>query len=173
MSLSLYEAFVPTCAQIMKGVVRTMEKAEAFCAENAIPEETLVHAKLADDMLDFSYQVKSTVVHSVIAIECLEKGVFSPDTSTPPEGFAALKTAVEAGISKLEALTEADLEKYEGQPMIFKFNDFELPFTAETFLLSFSQPNFFFHATTAYDLLRSNGVSVGKLDFMGPARVSR
>ena len=171
MALSLYEAFVPTCIQMLKGEIQTLEKAEAFCAENGVAEETLVNAKLADDMFDFSYQVKSTVVHSVLAVESLENGIFSPDMTPPPQSLAALKDAVQTGITKLEALTEADLAKYEGQAMKFKFNDFELPFTAETFLLSFSQPNFFFHVTTAYDLLRTNGIPLGKVDFMGPARI--
>jgi hypothetical protein len=56
--------------------------------------------------------------------------------------------------------------------MEFQMRDFRMPFTAEDFLLSFSQPNFYFHAATAYDILRMKGVAVGKRDFMGKLRLS-
>lgn len=56
--------------------------------------------------------------------------------------------------------------------MKFKAGSFELPFIAENFVLSFSLPNFYFHATTAYDILRMSGVPLGKMDFLGPMRVT-
>ena len=63
------------------------------------------------------------------------------------------------------------MESFIGKPMRFVVGDFRLEFLAEDFLLSFSQPNFHFHATTAYDILRAQGVSIGKLDFLGQMRV--
>jgi len=172
MSLSLHSAFVPTCLQVLGSMIGILEKAEAFCKENDLTEEQVINAKLAEDMLPFCYQVKSTVTHSLLAIESLADGVFSPDMTPPAQNFADLKEAVQVAISGLEALSESDLEQYVGRPTKFQFRDFELPFTAENFLLSFSQPNFFFHATTAYDLLRLNGVPVGKMDFMGAMRAA-
>lgn len=170
MPLSLHSAFVPTCLQVLGSMIHLLDKAEAFCDENDLSEEQVINATLAEDMFPFSYQIKSTIVHSIQAIESLESGVFSPDFTPPPESFAGLKHAVQEAIVKLESLSEADLEKYLGQPMQFEFRDFKLPFVAENFLLSFSQPNFFFHATTAYDLLRLKGMPVGKKDFLGALR---
>jgi len=71
----------------------------------------------------------------------------------------------------LEQLTAADVNALEGRDVAFQFRDFKLPFTAENFLLSFSLPNFYFHAATAYDILRSKGVPLGKRDFMGALRL--
>ena len=65
------------------------------------------------------------------------------------------------------------MEKFVGQHMEFRFNDVVMPFTAENFLLSFAQPNFYFHATTAYDLLRARGLRIGKRDFLGMPRMKK
>jgi hypothetical protein len=115
--------------------------------------------------------VKSTVVHSAGALQSLAKGVFSPDLTPPPETFAALKQKVAEALSALDAFTPAQINAYEGKDMRFEFKDFKLPFTAENFLTSFSMPNFYFHATTAYDILRHKGVNVGKRDFTGQLRL--
>src|SRR5436190_604022 len=66
---------------------------------------------------------------------------------------------------------KVDANELEGKDMVFQIRDNKLPFTAEGFLLSFSLPNFYFHATTAYDILRSKGVPIGKRDFLGRMRM--
>ena len=170
MPLSLHAAFVPTCLQILGSTKAIVEKAKVFCEEAGLAQEQLIFARLAEDMLPFNYQVKSTVVHSVSAIKSLERGVFLPDTNRPPETFELLSSMLDKAVEDLTKLTEGDLEKYIGKEMSFEFKEFKVPFTAENFLLSFSQPNFFFHATTAYDILRENGLKIGKIDFMGEMR---
>lgn len=173
MSLTLHSAFVPTCLQVLGSMVGILDIADAYCKENDVSEEEVINSRLADDMFPFAYQVKSTVVHSLQAIQSLEGGVFSPDFSEPPPSFAGLKEKVLAAIAELEKVGDKDLEKYVGQAMQFKFKDYELNFTADQFLLSFSQPNFFFHATTAYDLLRMQGMPLGKRHFMGAMRLDK
>ena len=84
MTFSLYAATVPTYLQILHGVSSLLDKAEAFCAEKAIAPSDIIQARLADDMLPFAYQVKSTAVHSLGAIEAVRRGVFSPDMTPPP-----------------------------------------------------------------------------------------
>ena len=71
----------------------------------------------------------------------------------------------------MNGLTEEDMEAFIGQPMRFEFKSSRMDFTAEDFLLSFSQPNFYFHCATAYDILRMKGVPVGKRDFLGRVRI--
>jgi len=71
----------------------------------------------------------------------------------------------------LEQVDPAEINGFLGRDMRFEFGERRLDFTAENFLLSFSQPHFFFHATTAYDILRNNGLTIGKRDFMGKTRV--
>ena len=121
----------------------------------------------------FSYQIKSCAVHSFGAIEGLRKGVFSPDTTTPPDSFAGLRSRIADAVTGLKSIANDELEGFVGKPMEFRMGELVIPFTGDTFLLSFSQPNFYFHATTAYDLMRWKGVPLGKRDFLGPMRIRR
>ena len=170
MSFSLYAATIPTYCQIMGTMSGLLAKAEAFCQEKKLAPGDLIDARLAPDMLPFAYQVKSTAVHSVGAIEGVRKGVFSPDMTPPPADFAGLKSLITQTHTALEAVKPAEIDAFVGRDMRFVFGEYRVDFTAENFLLSFSQPNFFFHAVTAYDILRSKGVSIGKLDFLGRMR---
>jgi hypothetical protein len=121
-------------------------------------------------MLPFAYQVKSAAVHSLGAIEAIRRGVFSPDMTPPPDTFAALHARIADTLAALKAIEAAEIDAFIGRDMRFAFGDRHIDFTAEEFLLSFSQPNFYFHATTAYDILRWRGVPLGKRDFMGGLR---
>jgi hypothetical protein len=173
MAFSLYAATVPSYRQILEAVSGLLRKAEIFCAEKGIAAHDIIQARLAEDMLPFAYQVKSTSVHSLGAIEGLRKGVFSPDTTPPPETFAALKTRIAETLTALEAVEAAEIDAFVGRDMRFAFGDRHIDFTAENFLLSFSQPNFYFHAATAYDILRWKGVPIGKRDFTGKSRAKK
>ena len=170
MAFTLYSATIPSYLQILNSVSRLIGKAEAFCGERGIAPEALIQARLADDMLPFAYQVKSTAVHSIGAIEGVRKGTFSPDTSTPPATFDALRERIAGTIAALEAIDPGEVEGFIGKDMRFEFGPNAMDFSAEEFLLSFSQPNFYFHATTAYDILRMKGVQIGKRDFNGRVR---
>ena len=94
MAFSLYSATAPCFQQILGAMSGLIDKAETFRAEKDLAPDELIQARLAADMHPFGYQVKSTVVHSVGALEGIRKGVFSPDTSTPPDTFAGLKERV-------------------------------------------------------------------------------
>lgn len=170
MSFSLYSAFVPSCLQILDGLSGLLDKAETFCSEKGIAPEQIIAARLAEDMQPFAYQVKSTAVHSFGAVEGVRRGVFSPDMTKPPESFAALKTRIGETRAGLEAIAPGEMDGFVGRDMRFTFGERHLDFRAEEFLLSFSQPNFYFHATTAYDILRWKGVQIGKRDFLGRTR---
>ena len=173
MPFSLYAATVPSYRQTLEAVFGLLGKAEAFCAEKGIEPHDLIQGRLAEDMLPFAYQVKSTAVHSLGAIEGVRRGVFSPDTTPPPENFAALKARIAETLAALEAVDAAEIDGFVGRDMRFSFGDRHIDFTAENFLLSFSQPNFYFHATTAYDILRWRGISIGKRDFIGKLRIKK
>ena len=170
MAFSLYAATVPSYRQILEAQLGLLGKAEAFCAERRIAPEDIIQARLAEDMLPFAYQVKSTVVHSLGSIEGVRKGVFSPDMTPPPENFAALKARITETLAALEAIEPPEVDAFVGRDMRFSFGDRHVDYTAENFLLSFSLPNFYFHAATAYDILRWKGLAIGKRDFMGKPR---
>jgi hypothetical protein len=173
MAFSLYAATVPSYRQILGAVSGLLTTAEAFSTERGIAPEDIIQARLAADMLPFAYQVKSTAVHSLGAIEGVRRGVFSPDVTRPPDNFAALKARIAETLAALEAIEASEVDAFVGRDMRFAFGDRNIDFTAENFLLSFSQPNFYFHATTTYAILRWKGIPLGKRDFTGKLRMKR
>jgi hypothetical protein len=170
MAFSLYAATIPSYRQILGAVAGLLTKAEQFCAEKGTPPQDIIHARLADDMQPFAYQVKSAAVHSLGAIEGVRKGAFSPDVTVPPDTFAALKARIDDTITALERIDASEIDSFVGRDVRFVFGDRHVDFAAENFLLSFSQPNFYFHAATAYDILRWKGLQIGKRDFIGQTR---
>ena len=173
MAISLYAATIPSYQQILAAVAGLLGSAEAFCSEKGLPHAEIIQARLAPYMLPFAYQVKSTAVHSFGAIEGVRRGSFSPDMTPPPETFAALKARIAETLAALGKIEPAEVESFIGRDMRFVFGEHRLDFTAENFLLSFSQPNFYFHATTTYDILRWKGVRIGKRDFAGRLRLKQ
>ena len=169
--LTLYAATIPSYLQILSSLSGLIDKAESFCRKNNLSPNLLIEARLTDDMHPFAYQVKSTAVHSIGAIDGVKAGVFSPDTTTPPSSLGEMRIRIEEARSALEQITVEEMESFIGRNMRSEVGERRLEFRAEEFLLSFSQPNFYFHATTAYDILRMQGVAVGKRDFLGPLRL--
>ena len=168
MPLTLHEALVPSWLQLLNAALGWLDKAAA----SNMTEEEVLSARLIEDMLPFSYQVKAMTFHSQGAIEGVRAGVFRPRFKDPnSSSLAELRSTLEGAVSFLNGLTEADLEDLLGRDMRFEVGEKRLDFTAEDFLLSFSQPNFYFHATTAYGILRMKGVNVGKLDYLGRLRL--
>jgi len=171
MPLSLHAAYVPSALQMLGTANHLIDTAEKWCADNACEHSEFIGANIYDDMLPWSYQVKCVAEHTQGSIEGVRKGVYSPDLNPPPTSFDDLRTKLAGATEFMSALTEDEMEAMIGQPMRFEFKDRGMDFTAEDFLLSFSQPNFYFHCATAYNILRMKGVPVGKADFMGRVRI--
>jgi hypothetical protein len=173
MSFSLYDAVVPSNLQIPGALDQVLEKAKSFCAERGSPEAEMIDARLAPDMQPLGYQVKSCVVHSIGAIEGARTGSFSPDWSAWPTDFDGLRGVLQRASAELHALDRNTVDGLTGTDMNIVAGERKLPFDGANFLLSFSQPNFYFHATTAYAILRAQGVSLAKRDFLGVIRANR
>lgn len=173
MPLSLHAAFVPGALQTLGTCDHLIGKAESWCGDAARSHDEVIGGRIHPEMLPFAYQVKSVAAHTAGAIEGVRAGVFSPELTPPPASFDGLREAIGKARTALEQLSEAEMEDFIGQPMRFEFKEARLPFTAENFLLSFSQPNFYFHAATAYNILRMMGVPVGKRDFLGRMRLAK
>jgi hypothetical protein len=122
-------------------------------------------------MLPFQFQVISVYHHSLGAIKGIRDGTFTPPPSMPELDYAGLQKLVEDAATELQALSKDEVEALASKNLLFKAGKFEIPFTAVNFILSFSLPNFYFHAATAYDMLRIQGVPLGKMDFLGTMRV--
>jgi uncharacterized protein len=167
MAFSLYDASVANYLQILGAVGGFLEKSLTHFREKGVDPAEIVEARLAPDMLPLRFQVVSVALHSRGAMEAVKSGVFTPQLGKPDLDYAALQALVAEARNELSALTPEAVNVFIGRDVIFKFGDRALPFTAEGFLMSFSLPNFFFHATTAYDILRHKGAPLGKRDFMG------
>jgi hypothetical protein len=171
MSLSLYQATVPSFLQVLIPVGGLVEKARAHCAEKGVPEEALLDQGLAEDMWPFAKQVTASCAHSFGAIDALRSGETGPDLSPPPSSFGALAERVSAAIAGLQAVTEEEIAALEGSEVVFRFGERVMPFTASDYVLSLAMPNFYFHAAMAYGVLRNQGLAVGKMDWLGQVRM--
>jgi hypothetical protein len=171
MSISLYEITIPSYLQTVGAIRGVMKKGAEFCAQKGIDTQSLVEARLADDMLPLRFQVVSVAHHSIGAIEGLKKGTFGPPGAEQPQDYKGLQDLLATTEESLRAVTPADVNALQGRDMAFQMRDFRIPFLAETFILSFSLPNFYFHAATTYDILRAKGVPLGKRDYLGQMRM--
>lgn len=174
MPVSLYDALVPTWLQILHSMQGLLDKAEAHCAEQGIAEADILNARLADDMFPFSTQIVTVADYSFGTVKGVRAGRFPLEApAAPPATIADLKAVIQAAIDGLAQVTAEEMEGFIGRDMRFALPDYDidLAFTAENYLFSFAQPNFYFHAATAYDILRSKGLAIGKRDFLGPVRI--
>jgi hypothetical protein len=166
MPISLHAAFVPSCRQVIGGCLNVLAKAEAAGADP--------NAKLAPDMFPLAFQVQSVAAHSAGAIAAVREGQFSPGGGLPmPEAdFASFRAMLSEADAALASVTEAEMEGFIGGTTAFVFRDRRMPFRSEDFLLSFSQPNFYFHASMVYGIFRNQGLALGKMDYMGRPRMA-
>lgn len=167
MAFSLYDASVANYLQILAAVSGFMDKVLAHFTEKGVDPAEIVETRLFPDMLPFRFQVVSLAHHSRGAVNAAMNGVFVPPSGKPDLDYAALQALVKDAHGELAALTPDLVNALIGRDVTFKVGERSMPFTAEGFLMSFSLPNFFFHATTAYDILRHKGTPLGKRDFIG------
>ncbi len=170
MSLSLYDVSVGSYIQIVEATSRFLQKGAEHFAAAGTDADDVVSKRLHPDMFDFHFQVVCVTHHSLGAIEGIKTGVFSPP-SYPQYGYADLQKLTNETLATLKGLSTDEVNALAGNRLVFKLGGNEIPFTAENFVLSFSLPNFYFHATTAYDILRMQGVPVGKRDFIGALKM--
>lgn len=173
MSNSLYDISVKTYLQILGGVANVLAKGKAHAEENGTDLEAFIDSKLREDMFPFSFQVISCWHHSLGAIRGLEAGEFTPPPAVEDLSYTKLEGLVQQAITGLDEYSADDVNALAGRDISFRIPGMELPFKAEDFILSFSLPNFYFHATTTYDMLRIEGTPLGKMDFLGTVRFAR
>jgi len=171
MSLSLYDTSVPSYLQILGGVANVLAAGEKYAAENGLDLEELINFRLRDDMAPFSFQVVSVWHHSLGAIRGIKAGEFAPPPALEALDYSKLQSLVAEASEELQAESPDAINALADKNMVFKVGGNEIPFTNVNFIQSFSLPNFYFHATTTYDMLRMHGVPLGKMDYLGALRV--
>ena len=171
MATSLYDLSVASYLQTVGAMAGVLERGSRHCAETGADPDDLVSVRLFDDMAPFHFQIRSVAHHSVGALEGVKSGMFAPPAAVGPLPFADLREMVAKTDAALRALTPDEVNSWEGKDVAFQIGERRIPFTAENFILSFSLPNFHFHATTAYDILRMKGVPLGKRNYLGQMRM--
>jgi hypothetical protein len=172
MAISLYDLSVPTFQQTVSAMGRFLDKAAAHFAENGIDADDFVHTRLFPDMAPFHFQIEAAWHHAVWGVEALKTGAFTPPGLVGPAAFADLRKMISRGEAALAAFTREEIDACEGKALDLQIGPRRLAFAAESFILSFSLPNFHFHAVTAYDILRAQGVPLGKRDYEGGLRLA-
>jgi len=171
MALTLHQAFVPTAEQLLGGMRTVIDKAEAHARDSGIDDAELITASLAPDMWALPWHVRACWVHSGYAIGLMPTGEFTPDFTVRPESWNDMRAMIDEALATLTGVDSDDLERIADQRVAFVLGGKRLmEFTVSDFLLGFTQPNFQFHATTFYGILRMKGVPLGKMDFMGSPR---
>jgi len=172
MATSLYDLSVASYLQTVGAVGGFMARAVKHCQETGSDPDDFTGVRLFEDMARFHFQIRSVAHHSVGALEGVKSGTFQP----PPAGlqpipFADLQAMIAQTDETLRAYSPDEVNSWAGKEVAFMAGEYRLPFTAENFILSFSLPNFHFHATTAYDILRMKGVPLGKRNYLGQMRM--
>jgi hypothetical protein len=173
MAVSLHDISVGSYLQVLGGVAKFLDKGAAFLDEKGIDPQEIVAMSLHPDMRPFQFQLKSVAHHSAGAIRGIREGLFSPPPTTPDLDYAGLISLVRDAESELRTQSREEIDAMAGKQVVFRLSRGDIPFTAENFVLSFSLPNLYFHATTAYDLLRMKGAPLGKLDYLGDLRTDQ
>jgi hypothetical protein len=166
MSYTIYDASVPVMTRALINLSKILDKAVAQAKAEDKPLSGLIEAKLAADMRPFTFQIQSA---SDAAKGCAARlaGIEAPSMPDTETTFPELKARLQKTIDFLNTVKPAQFAGAEDKQIVLKFPNGEFKFTGRDFLAGFSLPNFFFHVTTAYALLRHNGINIGKMDFLG------
>ena len=166
MPLSMYEACVPVFLAMLRNLATFLAKGEAFAEERNIGKEVVLNWRLAPDMHPLTRQVQLASDFAKGTSARLA-GAEVPKYADDEKSFAELKERIAKTIAFLESLRPEDFAGAETRDITLSVRDRELRFKGRPYLFGFGLPNFFFHVTTAYDILRSLGVGLGKRDFLG------
>jgi hypothetical protein len=166
MSISMYQASLPVLVRGMTNLQVILGKAEAHAAEKQIDPSVLLSARLAPDMLPL---VRQVYIVSDTAKGCAARlaGVEAPKYDDVEQTFDELDARLQKTIDYLKEFNAQQIDGSEERPIQLKMRSGPIDFTGLSYLLGFVLPNFYFHVTTAYDILRHNGVELGKLDYLG------
>ena len=165
---SMYQISIPVYIRRLNGLAGCLEKAQALYAEKKYDETSLMTQRLFPDMFSFAKQVQSATDHARASAARLA-GLEPPNYEAEEKTLADLIARIEKTVQFLKTLKPEQIDGSEDKTITFKLRGNDISYKGLDFLLNSNMPNFYFHATTAYAILRSNGVELGKRDFMGPA----
>jgi hypothetical protein len=168
LSLSLHEASVPVMVRMLRQLAHLLHKAVAYAEANHLDPASLIEARLAPDMFPLARQVQSA---SDAAKACAARlaGLQPPSFPDTETTFPELQERIAKTIAFVETVGAGQIDGGEDRPITLTLRGSPVAFTGRTYLFQFALPNFFFHVTTAYAVLRHKGVPLGKMDYLGEA----
>jgi uncharacterized protein len=167
MTVSMYKISVPIFMQFLQSLSAVLDKAAAFAEAKKVEPSVLLNTRLAPDMFPLVRQVRAATDHAVNACGRLA-GVELPTLPNADATIPELKDRIAKTIEFIKGLKPAQIDGSEDKEIKITFPSGAVrEFTGQSLLLNNSLPNFYFHCTTAYDILRHCGVELGKRDFMG------
>lgn len=166
MNISMYQASAPRFANILNNLSGILDKAEAHCETKKIDPAALITSRLYPDMYTMARQVQVACDTAKGAVARLA-GVEIPKHEDTERTFSELKARIAKTVEFIKTFQPGQLDGTEDKEIVMKLGAREVTFKGMQYLLGFAYPNFYFHVTTAYAILRHDGVEIGKRDFMG------
>lgn len=167
MPVTMHAASVPVFRQTLTALQGVLDKAAAHCAAKKIDPTVLLAARLYPDMLAFTRQIQIAADFAKGGAARLA-GMEVPSYTDDEKSFDELKARIAKTLAFLDTIPATAIDGSEAREVMIKIGGNPVTFLGQPYLLNFVLPNFFFHATTAYAILRENGVEIGKRDFIGP-----
>lgn len=168
MTISMYQASAPRFAHTLNTLSAILDKAQAHCDARKIDPLALTGFRLYPDMLPFTRQITIACDTAKGAVARLG-GVEIPKHEDTEKTFPELKARIAKTLHFIGGVKASQVDGSEDRPIVLKLRGSDVGFTGLSYLLGYALPNFFFHAVTAYGILRHNGVELGKRDFLGAA----
>ena len=166
MSITMHSASVPVFVRLLDNLLVWLDKAEAHAAAKKFDPAVLLAARLAPDMLPFTKQVQIACDSAKFCVARLA-GADAPSFDDSEASIAELRERVAKTIAFMHSVSAAQVDGSEEKDVVIPRRDGSMTMKGEAYLKHYATPNFYFHVTTAYALLRHNGVELGKMDFLG------
>lgn len=166
MKISMYQASAPRFANALRNLSAILDKAQAHCEAKKIDPVTMGGMRLIADMLPLSRQVQIACDTAKGAVARLA-GVEIPKHEDTEQNLAELKQRIGKTIDVILSVKPEAIDATEDKEVVLKLGGKDTSFKGLQYLLGFAYPNFYFHVTTAYAILRANGVDIGKRDYIG------
>lgn len=166
MATELYDITVPAFLRGFTAMAAFLEKGRAWADEQGMPQAELLEARIYEDMAPLTSQIQRVSDGAKLAVARLAgvEGPSMPDTET---SFDELQARIAATVDFIKSVPREKIDGREDAEVVLKLPSAELKFTGRSYVTGFALPNFYFHVTTAYAILRMKGVPVGKRDYLG------
>jgi hypothetical protein len=166
MAISMYQASIPQLTKMLTNLSNILKKGEEFASAKNLDSKALIEGQLAPDMFPLTKQIQiacDQVKNGMARIAGVEPPKFEDDEAS----FADLQERIAKTIAFANSLKPGQIDGTEAKEIKFSIKEWNFEFVGEQYLLTWIIPNFYFHVTTAYDILRHKGVEIGKSDYLG------